>query len=713
MAWEFESLHAHHFRQIIFDLSFIILFLVFISYIFESEFNVNFSNPDEILNILLSLDLNYDEILETAQNLVQDIVSPHTNEAGIKYPSALSQCILECFKLKNNFASSKWFSSTRIDNALIKPNQLPVSFSRQIANGEIVNYQLFNLDQIYFEKFNISIPISTQNKELIIHNTSSDIKQNSDNVKLELSILRFVKDFNGLYGRGGISKILKGSSTIKDNDFNNQAKNSLYFGLLNNFTQKKIIEQIDFFIEKGVLYLSNSNNYFLRPIVKIREDYDFEKIYNDLPVENIEDDEQDEIFKKIIKFVNNGDNVFITGHAGTGKSFLLNKLKQKYKELVLTSTTGIAAVNVKGQTLHSFAGVGICNKPISSTIDNILKKTNLRRQITKCSKLAVDEISMLDIKTFEYIDEVLRQIRACNKPFGGIQVIFIGDFYQLPPVVNINNDVNLPKYCFESELWKDFDFKTIILTKNYRQNEESLIKALGNMRVNSLTQSDIELFRSRECADDVDLSDILHIFATNSEADRYNNMKFQSIESKVYQLNATDGIYKNGEICLNPENEREENMFRRINTVCNADKVIYLKNGVRVMLLTNLDFDKGLINGSCGVVEAIEDDCVKVRFDNGISERIEQHDFEFYNNETPVAVRKQYPLRLAYAITIHKSQGMSLDKLVVDCARIFEKGQVYVALSRIKTLNGLYLRNFNPLKVMVDEKVCEFYKTLN
>ena len=173
-----------------------------------------------------------------------------------------------------------------------------------------------------------------------------------------------------------------------------------------------------------------------------------------------------------------------------------------------------------------------------------------------------------------------------------------------------------------------------------------------------------------------------------------------------------DGIYKNGELCLIPSNEREENMFNRINTVCNADKVIALKNGVRVMLLTNLDFDKGLINGSCGVVEEIDEDYVRVHFDNGITENIEKHDFEFYNNEILVAVRKQYPLRLAYGITIHKSQGMSLDKLVVDCSQIFEKGQVYVALSRIKTLNGLYLHNFNPKKVMVDEKVSEFYKNL-
>ena len=131
------------------------------------------------------------------------------------------------------------------------------------------------------------------------------------------------------------------------------------------------------------------------------------------------------------------------------------------------------------------------------------------------------------------------------------------------------------------------------------------------------------------------------------------------------------------------------------------------------MLLINYDFEKGLINGSCGEVKEINEDYILVYFDNGQCAKITRHDFEFYNNEKLIALRRQFPLRLAYGITIHKSQGMSLDKLVVDCSRIFEKGQAYVALSRIKTLNGLYLQNFNPAKVMTDEKVVEFYRTLN
>ena len=317
---------------------------------------------------------------------------------------------------------------------------------------------------------------------------------------------------------------------------------------------------------------------------------------------------------------------------------------------------------------------------------------------------------MLDIKTFEYVDSVLRQVRSCDEPFGGIQVLFIGDFFQLPPVEK--NENSAQKYCFESKLWEDLDLYTVLLTKNYRQNEENLITALSNMRTNSLTDADVKLLKTRECKENIDTQNALHIFATNQEADNYNNMKFNKINSKEYKLYAIDGVYKGEKLIENPTNLREENILKRIDVACSAEKSISLKIGVRVMLLINYDFEKGLINGSCGEVKEINEDYILVYFDNGQSAKITRHDFEFYNNEKLIALRRQFPLRLAYGITIHKSQGMSLDKLVVDCSRIFEKGQAYVALSRIKTLNGLYLQNFNPAKVMVDNTVVEFYKNL-
>lgn len=547
-------------------------------------------------------------------------------------------------------------------------------------------------------------------------------KPNFTNFEIKKAILACIREFSNKYGRNGIAKILKGHK-LKDIEYNQSSINSKYYGIFEQLTFSCIVSEIDELIKTGLLetkkvsyghpVLNVSKNYNEDEILKVEElKKPIEENSNSIKEDSapVEEDNYDQNFLRIMYLIKKHKNVFITGHAGTGKSYILNKIKEQIPKLVITSTTGIAAVNVKGQTLHSWAGVGICNHPIQYTVEKILKKSSLKKQIQKCKILAIDEISMLDIHTFEYVDAVLKQVRSNDEPFGGIQVIFIGDFFQLPPVEK-NEEVER-KYCFESKLWEDLGLQTIILTKNYRQNEEKLITALANMRTNSLTKDDIDLFKTRECANNSE-ENILHIFATNYEADNYNNIKFKSIDSPERRLYAIDGVYKGGKLIENPTNAREEKLLKRIDVVCSAEKNISLKIGARVMLLINMDFDKGLINGSCGEVSEFGEGYIKVAFDNGEVAKITKHDFEFYNNEVLIALRRQYPLRLAYGITIHKSQGMSLDKLVVDCSRIFEKGQTYVALSRIKTLQGLYLRNFDPDKVMVDNKVVDFYKELN
>lgn len=525
---------------------------------------------------------------------------------------------------------------------------------------------------------------------------------------LKEDIVACINKFNALYGKTGITKILKGSKALKENDFNSNSIKSEFFGKYENKTQKTIINAIDELIENQVLIIKRIE--FGRPLLCINENTQI-IIKKEEPQQ---DKEEDENIVKILKLIKNNENIFITGHAGTGKSYILNKLKQKIKNLILTSTTGIASVNIKGQTIHSWANIGICNKPVNVTVEKIMKKSTVKKQLQNAKILAIDEISMLDKNTFDYVDTVLREVREINKPFGGIQTIVIGDFFQLPPVqIKKENEDISKNYCFNSPLWEEFNFKTVLLDKNYRQNEKNLIKALADMRVNNLDNDDINLLKTRECSETIETGEILHIFATNNEADNYNNLKFQSINKPTYNLFAYDGIYKGNKLIDKPTNEREENIFKRIDMVCRAEKTISLKIGARVMLLINLDFEKGLINGSCGVVEEINEDYILVKFDNGVRREIEKHDFEFYKNDVVIALRRQFPIRLAYGITIHKSQGMSLDKLFVDCSRIFEKGQAYVALSRIKTLEGLYLRNFSPSKVMVDEDVVEFYKNLN
>ena len=423
--------------------------------------------------------------------------------------------------------------------------------------------------------------------------------------------------------------------------------------------------------------------------------------------------EDNEYLNKIIGIINKGENIFITGYAGTGKSYILNKLKKKFK-IDVTSTTGLAAVNIQGQTIHSWAGVGICNKPVNVVAENILKRSNLKKQILKCNILAIDEISMLDAQTFDYIDTVLKMVRDNDEPFGGIQVLLFGDFFQLPPV-----EKDEKGFCFSSNCWKELNIKTIFLEKIYRQTDNKFIRSLNNIRMNSITDEDLKLFNTREVKNNTYNSDILHIFSTNKEADTYNSLKFNNVKNPVHTFISEDKIHKKKEvISVNKENPQKSlskfdlitlDMFDKY---CKAPQILELKEGCKVMLLKNHNFAKGLINGACGVVLKIEEDAVIVKFDNGIEEAITKNTFEYYREGELVSSRDQYPLRLAYGITIHKSQGMTLNELVVDCNRIFECGQAYVALSRIKTLDGLYLRSFNPNKVVVNEEVINFYDSL-
>ena len=421
-----------------------------------------------------------------------------------------------------------------------------------------------------------------------------------------------------------------------------------------------------------------------------------------------QNEEEDETYLKILTLLKNGENVFLTGFAGTGKSYILNKLKEHFKKkLTITSTTGIAAVNVKGQTLHSWAGVGLCRNTVFNTVEKIKKRPTQYRQIMNCKILAVDEISMLNIEAFEYINEVLRAVRECNDPFGGIQVIFIGDFFQLPPV---EKEGEIRCYCFDSPVWKNLGLKNVVLKKNYRQNEESFITALAHMRENCLEVEDVELLKTR-CVEDED-SDILHIFSTNEEANRYNLAKFNMIEEPAKIFYAEDGVYRGNRLVTDGFTESESYILEIFSKNCRAEKEIALKLGARVMLLVNMDFNKGLINGACGMIEGFGEDAISIKFDNGVVASIPKNKFEYFYNDRVVAERMQFPLKLAYGITIHKSQGMTLDRLVVDCSRIFERGQSYVAMSRVKALEGLYLKNFEPEKVLVDNRVAEFYENL-
>lgn len=569
--------------------------------------NPDFTNPQEVLNILCSENIDYSELQNIAESLLEQIPELHINQDGRKFQT-ITQVILECLKQIRGFSSNEWISETKLRHEL-KPNERIIEFTRINAKQELCLYKIANFDQIDFEK-----ELESADEFEIVPKKSKELKPKQEGVKQE-----------------GVK-------------------------------------------QKGVK------------------------------------EEDDETFLKILTLLKNGENVFLTGFAGTGKSYILNKLKEKFKKkLTITSTTGIAAVNVKGQTLHSWAGVGLCRNTVFNTVEKIKKRPTQYRQIMNCKILAVDEISMLNIEAFEYINEVLRAVRECNDPFGGIQVLFIGDFFQLPPVEKEQQE---SRYCFDSHVWKDLNLQNVVLKKNYRQNEQNFITALAHIRENCLEVEDVELLKTRCVEGDTYQTDILHIFSTNEEANRYNLAKFNMIDEPVRIFKSEDGVYRGTKLVTDGFTESENYILEIFSKNCRAEKEIALKLGAKVMLLVNMDFNRGLINGACGNIEAFFDDTISIKFDNGVVASIPKHTFEYYYNERVVAERKQFPLKLAYGITIHKSQGMTLDKLVVDCARIFERGQAYVAMSRVKTLEGLYLKNFEPQKVLVDSRVAGFYENI-
>ena len=442
--------------------------------------------------------------------------------------------------------------------------------------------------------------------------------------------------------------------------------------------------------------------------------------------------------EKTIELIETGKNIFITGGGGVGKSYILNKLKEHYGDtLDITSTTGVSAINVNGQTIHSWAGIGVAKKSVNYVVKyKIRKNKSLEKHLKECKLLAIDEVSMLSNKLIKYLDEVLQQVRNCPLAFGGLQVIFIGDFFQLAPTKDKENqDVD---YCFNSLTWQKLNFSTIYLKEVKRQSDKPYIEALNNIRTGVFTQKDIQLFENRNFPSSTRIDkNILQLFPRKNDTSRYNNECLAELPTESIQFYATDSFCRYDEInnkcnetidIVYPENDStkpieiqdlsndfnnsEKYMILNFNKQCNAPQKLVLKKGCRVMLLKNLNLEKQLVNGSCGQITKLTKYEIEVLFDNGVKTKIEPVKFEYISEGKVKIKRQQYPLMLAYAINSHKSQGMTLDKLVVNFKDNFGDGMGYVVLSRTRTLEGLYLKGFNCDRIQTSPKVIQFYKDL-
>lgn len=394
---------------------------------------------------------------------------------------------------------------------------------------------------------------------------------------------------------------------------------------------------------------------------------------------------------EIINLIKNGKNISMLSQGGTGKSTLVKKIKKKldsHYKFEVTSTTGVSAYLIGGVTIHSFSGIGVLkiNKDI---IKKVKKNKDAKKRIKECDILVIDEISMLGATYFDMLNHVFKEIRNNQKPFGGMIVIITGDFLQIPPI----ND----KYAFESKTWKELNLYPIHLNKVYRYTDEKYSGILSRIRLAKHTAEDnVELFKRLKAYNNIEEYDIFDIQPT-------------FLSSKINEV-----FEKNrDELSKNPN---ELVIYSSIDTEYNtslldfiAPKIIELKLGAQVMLNINIDVEKGLTNGSRGVVVNLSKDIVSVKFMNGMIFNIERHDFIYEEDDKVLSIRKQFPLILAYCLTIHKCQGSTLDCAIIDIGySVFENHMVYVALSRVRCLDGLYLKAFQPSKIKVDNKVMTF-----
>ena len=399
-----------------------------------------------------------------------------------------------------------------------------------------------------------------------------------------------------------------------------------------------------------------------------------------------------------------GANVYLTGEPGSGKTHTVNTyvawLREQGIEPAITASTGIAATHIGGYTIHSWSGIGIKRALSKYDLDGIAQNKGVLERVGGARILIIDEVSMLAGRTLDMVDAVCREVRQNHEPFGGLQVILVGDFFQLPPVVRSERtdvETQLFKerasvFAFDATSWENLSPLICYLSEQHRQEDEVFLDFLSALRRDSIDDTHYELLRSRYTKTPAD--GVTQLYSHNADVDTLNDAELKKL--------------KGDEKKFDMEERGSKKLIDALKRGCLSPERLLLKVGARVMFTKN-DAQRKYVNGTLGVVKgfASETGYPIVKTNTGRELIVEPDEWRLDDGGKVLARVMQIPLRLAWAMTVHKSQGMSLDAAHMDLSQSFEYGQGYVALSRVRTLAGLTLAGLNARALAVHPQIVE------
>ncbi len=405
------------------------------------------------------------------------------------------------------------------------------------------------------------------------------------------------------------------------------------------------------------------------------------------------------IQKEALDILKAGRNVYLTGAAGSGKTHVLNKYTEYLKDrgvvVAVTASTGIAATHLNGMTIHSWSGIGIKSDLSDYDIEMLTQKEHLWKRYDKTKVLIIDETSMINPRMFDALDRLARAMKGNDDSFGSMQIVLSGDFFQLPPIVKGEDAVF---YVDSSQAWKKMNARICYLEEQYRQNDDrSFEKILNEIRSGAVSSTTRKIFEEMRGVRKKSKVTPTRLYTHNIDVDSVNEKELEKLEEEEFEYQMST----RGKSSL-------------VASLCKsilAPETLKLKEGAVVMFVKN-NFEEGYVNGTLGIVTSLKHGVPVVETHSGKEISVTQATWEIEEDGKVLASAEQLPLRLAWAITVHKSQGMSLDAAEIDLSKSFVPGQGYVALSRLKSLDGLTLLGLNNMALSVDPYVLELNKRL-